>query len=118
MKNVKKFTAHCKKITLSGNIKYHPEDAYLPYSRYAGHKKREDITRTEFLDSYFMVTRWLIGDDLILKVDDKTLKVLPDEVDETCHFIDVEDGEVVLSLDFGQVVYTTDWAADTYKWGK
>ena len=118
MKNTKKFTRHCKKITLSGNIKYNHRWTDMPYSRYAGHKKRKDITRTELLDSYFMVTEWLNGPDLVLKVDDKELLVSPSEVNEDVHFVDTATGEVMLTLDFGQVVYTTDWAADTYKWGK
>lgn len=118
MKNVRRFVRHAKKITLSGNIQYCADDAYLPYSRYQFRKKREEITRTELLDAYFMVTRWLCGDDLILKVDDKTLKVLPSEIDESVNFVDVETGEVMLTLDFGQEIYTTEWASDLYKWGK
>lgn len=33
MKNVKRFIKHCKKITLSGNIKYNPQNVYLEYNR-------------------------------------------------------------------------------------
>lgn len=119
MKNVKRFVRHAKKITLSGNIKYDVQGAYCPYTRYCFHKKRKDITRIEFLDSYFMVTEWLMDENdthLRLRIDDKMIVVVPDSDTEDCHFVDMETGEVMLTLNFGLVVYSTDWAEQKYEW--
>lgn len=118
MKNVKRFIKHCKKITLSGNIKYDPQGAYLEYSRYPLQKKRKDLTRLEVLDAYFMVTEWLNGHALMLKIDDKILHVVPHRYDDSCHFIDIDTGELMATMGIGYVEYTTDWAEGLYQWGK
>lgn len=121
MKNVKRFVRHAKKITVSGNIKYNANGAYDPYTRYRFNKKREDITRIEFLDSYFMVTEWLMDENdtpLKLRVDDRMLEVLNDDGSEDVIFVDMETGEVMLVLNFGSVISSTEWAEDIYKWGK
>ena len=118
MKNTKRFTKHCKNITISGNVKFDHRHALDPYSRYVDYKKRNEITRTDFLDSYFMVTEWLIVDEeLVLQVDDRRLKVVCDD-NEVVHFVDIDSGELMLSLNFGYVEYTTDWAKELYQWNK
>jgi hypothetical protein len=119
MKNVKRFVRHAKKITRSGNIKFDPAWADMPYSRYVHWKKRKDITRIEFLDSYFMVTEWYNDENntpLDLLVDDKVLRVIPDTNSDAAHFMDVETGEIMLTLDIGSVEYSTDWAEQKYQW--
>lgn len=119
MKNVKRFVKHAKKITLSGNIKYDPAWADMPYSRYVRLKKRKDITRIEFLDSYAMVTEWYNDENntpLKLRVDDKVLTVIPDTDSDAVHFVDEATGEVMLTLDLGYVQYSTPWAEEKYEW--
>lgn len=121
MKNTKRFTRHAKNITLSGNVKFNHKSAHDPYSRYVFQKKRKDITRIEFLDSYFMVTEWFndeLNTPLVLMIDDKDLVVVPSEDSEECHFVDVSTGEVMLTLDMGCVIYSTPWAEEIYRWGK
>lgn len=118
MKNTKRFAKHCKNITICGNVEFNHHLALSPYSRYVYHKKRKEITRTDFLDSYFMVTEWLMGDEeLVLHIDDRRLKVVCGD-DEVAHFVDIDSGELMLSLYFGEVKYTTDWANELYQWNK
>ena len=118
MKNVKRFIKHCKKITLSGNIKYNPENVYLDYNRYPLRKKRKDLTRLELLDAYFMVAEWLNGHALMLKVDDKILHVVPHRYDDSCHFIDIDTGELMATIGVDDTEYTTEWVEDLYQWGR
>lgn len=116
MKNTRRFTKHCKKITLSGNVKFDHRMAHAPYSRYVGYKKREDVTRAEFIDSYFMVTD-LINDSepLIINVDGIHLQLIERE-DGTYIFMDTNTGEVMFVLNWGYVEYATDWVNEPYQW--
>lgn len=118
MKNTRRFTRHAKKITLSGNVKFNHKSAHDPYSIYAMNKRRDELTRIELLQSYFMVTEWFNGEDLILKVDDKKLLVIADENSDAAHFMDTETGEVMLTLEIDYVKYRTPWSEELYRWGK
>ena len=121
MKNLKKFVRHAKKITVKGNVSFHPENARLPYSRYVWYKNRKDVTRIEFLDSYFMVTLWQPEKDdtpLLLNIDGKLLRVVDRPDDECSDFIDENTGELHLTMNVGYAEYSSEWVREKYQWKK
>lgn len=119
MKNTRRFTRHAKKITLSGDVRFNHRSAHDPYSIYASNKRRDELTRIELLQSYFMVTEWFNGDkDLTLKVDDKKLIAVAETTSDAVHFVDIDTGELMLTLDIDYVRYSTPWSEELYRWGK
>lgn len=118
MKNTRRFTRHCKRITLSGNVEFNHKDAYAPYSRYAFKTPREQLTRIQLIDSYNMVTRTRRGPDVTLMIDGTTVREIVDNERDVVHYIDHNTGELLLTLDYGYPIFASDWAKDTYKWGK
>ena len=118
MKNTRRFTRHCKHITLSGNVQFKHKDAYADYSRYPFETSRKELTRIQLIDSYAMVTRQLKGPDLILMIDGLKVREVVDEQRDVVHYVNDNTGELLLTLDYGYPEFASDWAKDVYRWGK
>ena len=113
MKNVNRFINEVIKCIDHCEFTLNPNNAFRCYSRYCGHKKFEDVTIAEFLQSMFAISegnnlnvRMTIGGVGLQSVDIKG---------EQWYMMDVDTGEIVILFSAcSEIEWENAWARMKY----